>query len=188
MATPDPLIPSIAGVGALHLFQALEEIVGSEAYQAAFERLPAAVRRELGAISAVSWAPISLTEQVVEEIARNAGLEVEALFDQAVRRAAEHTLKTVWRMFLRITSDDALIKRAGLLYSRSRNVGQLHARMVAPGHAEFLLTDWPNVPERELRLIGINIDGALTLAGRHDVRLRVARTADGSRYELHWRV
>jgi post-segregation antitoxin (ccd killing protein) len=172
----------------LHLFKALEELVGSEVYRTALESLPAAVRSEMDAITAVSWAPITLIADVVEEIARCAGLEVEGLVDRAVRRAAERSLKTVWRVFLRVAPDDALIKRAGLLYSRSRNVGQLHARMAAPGHAELLLSDWPNIPERQLRAIGINIESALTLAGRHDVRVRAERSVDGCRYELRWRV
>jgi hypothetical protein len=188
MATPHPVIPSTAGVATLHLFKALEELVGSQAYQRALARLPAAVRGEMEAITAVSWAPISLIADVVEEIARCARVEVEELVDRAVRLAAERSLKTVWRMFLRVASDDVLVKRAGLLYSRSRNVGQLHGRMLAPGHAELLLSDWPDIPERQLRAIGINIASTLSLAGRHDVRLDAARTADGSRYELRWRV
>jgi hypothetical protein len=123
----------------------------------------------------------------VDELARCAQRDAEEMIDEAVRRAVDRTFKTVWRMFLRITSDEALIKRTPLIYQRSRNVGQLHARILEPGNGEVLLTDWPDVSERHLRTIGVSIASVMELAGRRDVRMTSHRTPEGARYQLRWR-
>lgn len=90
-------------------------------------------------------------------------------------------------MFLRVTSDEALLKRTPIIYQRSRNTGQLSARILEPGHAEVLLTDWPDVPDRHLRTIGVSIGSVVELAGRKDVRMTTQRTPEGGRYQIWWR-
>ena len=186
MAHKPPITPCISGIATLDVLQALEDLVGADACAAARRTLAAELRDELAAITALSWVKTTTLSDVIDAIAKHAGREPEALLDEAVRRAVDRTFKTVWRTFLRFTSDEAMVKRTPMIYARSRNVGQLNARMVEPGHAELLLTDWPDVSERQMRSIGVGIERVVHLAGRRDVHMDCARTAEGARYELRW--
>jgi hypothetical protein len=187
MATVEQVVPSVSGIAALDLLKAFEEIVGLEAVERAHAAMPAELLTELDSITALSWVANNTLTSVIDQIALSAGREVEALLDQAIRRSTERTFKTVWRMFLRLTSDEALIKRTPMIYSRSRNTGQLSARIVSPGCAELMLNGWPDVSDRHLRGIGISIETVVGLSGRHEVRMSFVRTAGGGRYELRWR-
>ena len=109
------------------------------------------------------------------------------MVDDVARRAVERTFKTVWRLLLRLTSDEALLKRASAIYARWRNTGQLSARIIEPGLAELRLTGWPGVSDRQLRIIGISVQTAVVLAGGHDVRFDFEATRDGALYALRWR-
>jgi len=187
MTSSRSVVPSVAGIAVLDLMRALEEIVSTEVFLRAREALPPGVREDLDAVSAVSWVPNDTLNSVIDEIARAASLDPEAMLDQAIRSASQRTFRTVWRMFLRVTSDEALIKRAPVVYGRSRNVGQLSARIDTPGVAEVLLTEWPDISDRTLRSIGVGIQSVLEIAGRRDVRMSYIRTPSGGRYELRWR-
>lgn len=180
-------VPCTSGIAALDVLHVLGEMVGDETIERAKARLSPDLRAEIEALTAVSWLPNTTLGALIDEVARCAGRDPEALIDQAVCGAVDRTFKSVWRMFLRVTSDEALIKRTPMIYQRSRNTGQLSARVLEPGCAELLLTDWPDVSDRHLRTIGVSIQRVVELAGRHDVRMSVRRTPEGGRYELRWR-
>jgi hypothetical protein len=187
MTTPASPVPSTSGIAVLDLLYVLARMVGEENIERAKARLSPAQREELDTLTAVSWLPNATLSMFLDELARCARRDPEEMIDQAVREAVDRTFKTVWRMFLRVTSDEALIKRTPLIYQRSRNTGQLGARILEPGHAEVLLTDWPDVPDRHLRTIGVSIASVVELAGRRDVRMTAQRTPEGGRYDLRWR-
>ena len=187
MAT-QAVIPSISGIATLDLMQVLEELVGSDTFQRARANLPREAATELEAVTALSWVSNVTVSALIDHTAAAARREPEALLDEAVRRAVDRTFKTVWRMFLRFTSDEALIKRTPVIYARGRNVGQLSARVLSPGHAELLLVDWPDISDRQMRSIGVGIEAVVALSGRHDVHMSCAHTGEGARYELRWRV
>jgi hypothetical protein len=180
-------IPSTAGIAVLDLMHALEEVVGSDALEAGRAQLPAAMREELAALTSLSWIDNDIVGALVDAVARAAAREPEAMLDQAVRRAAERTFKTVWRMFLRIVTDEAMIKRTPLIYARSRNSGELNARIVEPGRAELTLSGWPSISDRQMRSIGVSIETVVGLTGRREAQMRVTRTASGALYDLRWR-
>ena len=161
--------------------------MGQEVFARAREQLPQQVRDELAAITTVSWVPNTIVIQVMREVASAAGRETEALVADAIRRATARTFTTVWRMLLHFTSDEALIKRAPIIYARSRNCGKLSARMVSPGVAEVLLTEYPNLTPPELRSLGVGIQCILEFAGRRDVQVSCEGRNDGGRYTFRWR-
>jgi hypothetical protein len=187
MTSPEAVVPSISGISALDCFAVLEQLVGSSAFARGREELPPEMLRELESINAVSWVSNETVNRLVDEVARAAARDPEELIDKAVRISAERMFKTVWRILLRMTSDEALIKRTPLIYARSRNTGQLSSRLVAPQHSEVQLSGWPEVSDRTLRTIGVGIQCVVELAGRHDVRMSHARTATGGRYDIYWK-
>ena len=182
------VIPSVAGISALHVLDALAKVVGQDVIDQAQSGLPQEVRDAMSGIHALSWVPQTALNRFIDEVARAAQRDPEPMIDEAVRIATQRTYSTVWRMFLRVTTDEALIKRAPLMHAKTRNVGQLAANFDAPGTARVTLSDWPDVPERTLRTIGVGITSVLELAGRHDVRMSYSRTSDGGRFEIRWRV
>lgn len=189
MSAGTTVIPSISGIAALDFMHALEELVGAAAYARALERLKPELREQLVTVTAMSWVPNDTVNQLIDALSAESGTDPDQLIEQAIRSAVNRTFKTVWRMFLKLTSDEALIKRTPMIYARGRNIGELNSRIIAPGHAEVLLTGWPaDVHERTLFSIGIGVQCVVDMSGRKDVRMSYKRTPDGARYELTWRV
>src|SRR5262245_7684633 len=118
-----PLVPSTAGTSVLDLLKAYEELVGAEVVAAARAKLPAEIRAELDTMTSLSWMPVTNLGLVIEQIASEAKADPDALLDRAVRLATKRTVATVWRVLLKLTTDDALIARTPIFYSKSRNVG-----------------------------------------------------------------
>jgi hypothetical protein len=139
-------------------------------------------------ITALSWVPVTTIARVIDEVAAVAGVDPEPMIDEAVRRAVERTFKTVWRVLLRFTSDEALIARTPGIYARSRNVGRLTARMLEPGIAELVLSDWPGVSTRHMRTLGVSMAQVAELSGRRDPCFAYTPTRDGAVYRLSWTV
>ncbi|HEX4354517.1 MAG TPA: hypothetical protein VHZ95_16425, partial [Polyangiales bacterium] len=163
------------------------ELVGSEHYAQAIVQLPSELRTELDALTAVSWLPLTSLAVVLDEVAKVSAREVEEMVDETVRRSIDRTFKTVWRMLLRVTSVEAMVKRTPMIYARSRNIGQLEARLVEPCHAEVILSGWSDVSERQLRVLAVSIQRVVELSARHDVQMTYVRTPQGGRYQLRWR-
>jgi len=182
------VVPSASGISVLDLRAALEEIVGKDVVAEGLASLPAATRGEFTEITALSWVPLASITRVVDAVAVVARKNPERLIDEAVRRAVERTFKTVWRVMLRFTTDAALIARTPVIYSLSRNIGRLTARMLAPGKSEVTLSDWPGVSARHVRTLGISICTVVTLAGRKEVAFTSTPSSDGAVFILTWRV
>jgi hypothetical protein len=186
LAPGTPEIPSVSGMATIDMLHTLEELVGTAVYAQALAQLPEPLQAELAALTAVSWLPLSALGIVLDEVAKVSEREVEAMVDETVRRSIDRTFKTVWRILLRVTSVEAMIKRTPVIYAKSRNVGQLEARVLEPGHAEVTLSGWSDVSERQLRVLAISIQRVVELSGRRDVRMTHVRTPQGGRYQLRW--
>lgn len=106
----------MSGTAMLDALRALEELIGSEGMIAARRALSADQRDELEGSTAVTWIRVDTGSALFDAAAQLCGRLPEQLIEDAVRRAADRTFNTVWRTFLRLTTDDALIKRAPLIY------------------------------------------------------------------------
>ncbi|MBC7173950.1 MAG: hypothetical protein H5U40_16030, partial [Polyangiaceae bacterium] len=95
--------PCNSGVSVLDTHRALVEMLGPELIERALARVPPAVASQYRELLAVSWIPISSVEQIYTEIALEAGLSLEALQIESVRRGVERTIRGAWKMLLRIT-------------------------------------------------------------------------------------
>jgi hypothetical protein len=178
--------PSTAGTSVLDLFAAYRALVGKEAVDATLASLPDETRRVLTEITNVSWVPVDELARFIDAVAERVNRDAERLLDEAVREATERTFKTVWRVLLRFTSDEAVLARTPIFYAKSRNIGRLEARMVGPGRSEVILSGWPGVSTRHIRTLGVSMETVIRLAGRQKVRATWEPTGDGARYALSW--
>jgi hypothetical protein len=180
------IIPSAAGTTVVALKHALQELIGVDALTAALGSLPPALREEFEPVTPMTWVPVDVVNTVVARVAAYVGRDFDALMDEAVQRAGERTLRTAWRMLLRVTADRALMSRAPILYSKWRNIGRLEAKVLGPGRSEIIVTEWPGMDERSIRSLGVTIETVLRLAGRKATKLHSHATPDGAKYTLVW--
>ncbi len=182
---PEPLV---LGAAVLARKRANVAVLGPTVVDSALDSLPADLRATWDAIRPMSWVSLELVEKVQDTIARAANRDPEELHDQVIRRSVEEALRTIYRVVLRFASDDWLVSRTSTMYRRTRKLGTLSSTITAPGHAELLLTEWPQIRERWVRQIAIGIERVLTLTGRRNVEVVHARTGDGARFKATWSV
>jgi len=154
----------------------------------ALASVPARVRDEFLAATPIGWMRVSTLETIYRELGRETGRDPAELHIEIGRLGIERTLKTLWRLFLRITSDAALVARTPIIFNKSFDRGKLSSHIPGPGYAELHLTGWPGVGEFPLRSTCNGIATVLTLAGRENVRVAVReRTADGAKLVATWK-
>ena len=179
--------PRLSGQSARDIRWALEQTLGADVVARALATLPEATRQEYAEASPLSWVPYATVVAAHAAIAAEAGTTMEAMLESAVPMAVERAFKTVWRILLRFPSDEALIARTPLLYSKSRSKGSMTAHVRSPGVAVAEVCGWPAMPPRDIRALALSIETLVRLAGRADVRARGEATADGARYDIRWR-
>jgi hypothetical protein len=178
--------PKLSGTIFLDSVEAFKQLVGVETVRVALERLPDDKREEMRLVLPASRIRPNLLAEVSEVVAKVAGRDTVELHVEAVRAGMKHTLKKIWQPLLRVTTDQALIKRAPLFYSRAYEGGALSASLVGPGRAEAVLTGWPNAPGIHLLGIGAAIEAILTFAGRKNVKAHHDITPDGAVFKIAW--
>lgn len=164
----------------------MERLVGAATVHAALRRVPPSVRLSYEGLTALTRIPTDDVEAVYYAIAEEAGRDPLELHREVVRHAVEDALRTMWRLLLRFTSDDAIIRRTPLFFARGLSRGALSARMTGRGEAEIRLTGWPGVSVMQLNGISAAIEAELLCAGRRQVRVDAQRTLDGGRFEARW--
>jgi hypothetical protein len=180
MAEEEP--PSVSGALACGLRDVVLELVGKPQIEVALDRVSASHRRRYEGMLPVGWVPIETMEVVFSAIAAELGTTLSDLHTRVARVSIERTMRTLWRMLLRVTTDNALVSRTPTIFARSYNRGRLQAAIPTQGRAEIILVAWPNAPEWPLRATRIGVETVLRLAGRKSVRVTYDRTDDGAAY------
>ena len=168
--------------------RALESIVGAAAVRDALESLPADVAEAYEQMTAMTKIPTGYVEQVYYAVADRVGRDPLELHRAIVRAGVEDALKSIWRIFLRFTSDAAIVRRTPLFFSKGLSRGTMESQMLGPGLAEIRLVGWPDVSDMQINGIKAATEAVLECAGRKEVDLIHDRTIDGCRIEAQWRV
>lgn len=184
---PETTVPSVAGTLIQELLVVTREVVGADAVDRGLATIAPSSRVALEHAMPGGWVPISAVEEGFAAIAGVSGKDVATLHGQIARISVERALKTVWRMLLRLTTDNALVSRAPVLFSKSYNRGRIISSISEPGMGHVELVDWPNAPDWPIRGLGIGIETVLRVAGREDIRIEGKRTASGAAYLATWR-
>ena len=179
--------PCVAGALACGLRDVLIDLVGHDLVDDALGCLKPETRMAWRSATPIGWVPIQVLENVFGEAARLLERDIADLHTEVARVSIERTMRTLWRVLLRFTTDQALVSRTPVIYGKSYNRGRLEARIARTGQADISLLDWPAAPEWPLRATKIGIETVLRIAGREDVRIIYTRTPDGAAYTATWK-
>ncbi len=178
--------PRLSGAILVDNLRTLREIAGDQAVCAGLDALDAGTRVSFSSATTLTWVPAPEFERFFTAAASSVGRNRDALQDEVSRRAIERTLSTLWRVILRVTTDNALISRTPLLYSKTFDAGEMQSHIDAPGRAEVLLLGWPSVSDFHARGIARGIETVLRCSGRKAARVTWARRGTGAAYQATW--
>lgn len=162
-------------------------MLGRDVVAQALATLPPQVRAEYDGLGPLSWCSVHTTSAVLMAVAAHVRQEPKALQAAVVRAGVARTVRSIWRVLLSLTSDEQLIKRAPLVYSKSYQLGRVESSLTAPGQATFAVRGWPGIPELDMEGLCVGLAAVLAAAGRRDVATRWERTPDGANLVATWR-
>jgi hypothetical protein len=178
--------PSLAGTSVVHFMSAIRSQYGEDALRRGLARLEPAARTILEEASPMGWIPMDVVGQAVDLWAAEAGVTGEELTRLGVRLATKESFNTVFKIFLRLNTDEALIARTPLIYAKTRNIGHLAVEEATTGAARLVLTEWPDVTERQLLSIATAIETLLEITGRTNPSVKGRRVEGGGVFVLRW--
>jgi hypothetical protein len=185
---PAASTPCASGMAVKDMRWAMEKVLGADTVQAALNRISPAAREEYMSATALSWVTYATLAEVHDAVADVAKQNPMTLADRLARVTVERSFTTVWRVFLRFTSDEAIIVRTPAFYAKSRNVGRMETRILTPGTSESIVSGFPTIPERDIVILSASIETVLTLAGRAGVKTKGERISDGAKFMTRWAV
>jgi len=177
----------VAGSNLITSRRVVRELVGSEVFERALAALTKEERAAFMDSTVLSWVPVALIDRSMEEIARAAGITPEELVVNATRIAQAEMLHTIYRVLMRITTDEALIGRTNTFYAKVYDTGTLSSVFPAPGRATVTLAGWPSISSLQIAGLGAGIETTLRCAGRKEPRVSGKRSPDGVVYTCSWR-
>lgn len=180
-------VPSVAGTTVTTTRRILGEMLGQDVFDRALAKLSGEKREEYLGARALSWVPVDLLDEVFRHAADESGRMITELQEEAVRRTQEELLHTIYRILLRITTDEALISRTPTFYAKTYNVGKLTSSFPGKGEAIVTLSEWPSISDLQLHGLATGIQTTLRVAGRKEARAIGKRTKDGAEYHCVWK-
>jgi hypothetical protein len=160
------------------------KLTSDGALDEALARLAPEVARELRDVIAIGWCSLASLRAFHEAMAAVLKEDPTVWHLRVVEHATQEMFSTTWRFVLRLTSPDALIRRASSMYARIFDTGKMEAFIVAPGHSVAKLTGWPEPPAFHLDGVATGIVTVLRVAKIESVRTRWQRTPVGADFEI----
>ena len=159
--------------------------LASEAHvEEALAQLAPEMAREVRDVLAVSWCSLASLRAFHETMAAVLEEDATVWHLRVVEHATREMFSTTWRFFLRLTSPEALVRRASAVYARIFDTGKMEATILAPGHSVARLTGWPETPAFHLDGVATGIVTVLRVAKIEGVRARWQRTPVGADFEI----
>jgi hypothetical protein len=177
--------PKVSGAVVRNQLRAAKALSSEEAVERALSTLDPAAQRELRDALPVSWCSLLNVRAFHEAVAREVGTDADMWHKRVVEHAMEQTFNTVWRFFFRLTSADALVKRASAVYSRTFDTGSMEAELISPGRSIAHLRGWPAAPDFHLNAVATGISTMLRIARRRQITVTWTRTHEGARFEIY---
>jgi predicted hydrocarbon binding protein len=115
---------------------------GEQAWGRVLERLPLDDRQALAAVIPVGWYDMGLYERTNRALADALGGGSPDVMTAAGRFAAEHDLKTIHRLFLRLASPAYVIERSASFWRRFQDSGTWKVVREPPNRVRATLEGW----------------------------------------------
>lgn len=179
----------MSGANIILTRRALETLVGAELVARALASLPRESAEAYTGVTPVGWVPVRIVDAVTQAVAAAAASSEwtpERLSEESARLGVESLMKGLWRVILRFTSDEALVARTPLIYSKTFNVGRLESIIPRPGIAEVTHSGWATITDLQIVGLGAGIQTVLRCAGRKDAKVSVKRTPTGAFFTGTW--
>jgi hypothetical protein len=177
---------ALSGSFVLRHREILREKLGANVFAAGLATMAPDLRAAIDSVPRAAWVPVDAVEALFAAAAKGADRDVRELHGEVVAIATDITIRSIWRVLLRLTSDAQLIAQTPVVYRKAWNRGTLIVQSASKGGAELALTSWPDMPEFAAHGVQVAVERALTLAGRKSVSITAAPTADGFRYSARW--
>jgi len=178
--------PRVSGAVILKQIESLTQLYGRDTYDRALALLPDGPRRDVEELLAISWIPAPTAQRLKDAVAALVGRTSEEVQVQVVQASLGQIINAFWRFLLRQVSDEALVKRTPLLYSRTFDRGELVAQVIEPGHASFELLGWPEMSDYDALGLATGIAFVLEHAGRKGAAGRWSRSGGRVIFEASW--
>jgi hypothetical protein len=174
----------IFGAGLLEQRKVLVELAGEDLLESIVRGLPQEQREEYEGLTLLSWCRHTTATEVVVRVGAALGKRPEVFQAEVVRAGVERLFGGIWKVLLRIPSDDALIKRSAMLYAKACDRGRMSAESIAPGRVKLTLSEWPDVPDLAIIALAAGIESVLRVVGRRAV-ITHRREGDVVVFEVH---
>jgi hypothetical protein len=159
----------IFGAVLLEQRKVLAELAGEETLQSVVRDLPQDRREEYEGLTLLSWCRHTTATEVVVRVGAALGKRPEVFQAEVVRAGVERLFGGMWKVLLRLSSDDALVKRTALLYSKACDRGRMSAESIAPGRVRLTLSEWPDIPDLGIIALAAGIESVLRVVERKAV-------------------
>ncbi len=179
--------PLLSGSILLNQIKVCEERFGQPLVQEALRELSASEMEQLRGLLPVSWIRTEVAERVLDVVAKRSGRDADTLYREVVVTTVERQFRTVWRAILHFTTDNALVSRTPVIYSKTYNSGTLTSEIYAPGRSRLIVTGWPNNYGRQMHGLGLGIGTVLRLAGRKHVDVTHSLRQGGAEFQATWK-
>ncbi len=154
------------GLVMLEQRRVVERMLGPEGYQRALSRLPEERRVEYASIGMFSWCRTTTVAMFMIEAANEADLDSHVFTARVVREGFGRVMRTVWRLFVSFSSDEAIVRRAAIVYTKALDRGKAKAFVEVPGHMVLEISEWQDIHAIDIVAIASGIEAALEVAGR----------------------
>lgn len=159
----------------------MRRLVGDDVFERALGNIDPARREEYESLQLLGWCRASTATAVTKAVAIEAGEDPAEFVHSVVKAGFGVVLRTLWRVLMRFSSNEALVRRAGTLYSKAVNKGTMRARQIVPGKVELTMSGWPEADDLDLIALHAGVEAAL-LAVRREVVVSHHRTQQGARF------
>jgi hypothetical protein len=174
----------IFGAVLLEQRKVLAELAGEDLLDSVVRGLPDDQREEYEGLTLLSWCRHTTATEVVVRVGAALGKRPEAFQAEVVRAGVERLFGGIWKVLLRLSSDEALIKRSALLYSKACDRGKMSAEALGPGRVKLTLSEWPDIPDLGIIALAAGIESVMRVVGRKAI-ITHKRERDVVVFEVH---
>lgn len=169
----------VFGAVLLEQRRVMRRLVGDYVFERGLAAVTPEQRREYEGLSLLGWCRASTATAVTRAVALEAGHTPERFVREVVVGGFGVVLRTLWRILMTNSSDEALVRRAGTLYGKTVDKGTLYVAQHSAGVVVLEVDGWPEMDDLDIVALTAGVEGALLAAGRHGVRVTNHRTDGG---------